>query len=315
MSTNALLDGYLDHLRVERGLAANTLAAYAVDLGKFVAHLERTLGARALRTLDASDLAGFAATLSKQGLSARSTSRHLSAVRGFLRFLRREREIDEDTSARVESPKLPRKLPVYLTVTEVDALLGSLDLTTPRGLRDAAMITLMYASGLRVTELVTLRLGDLDLSRGTVAPLGKGGKRRLVPVADVAVAIVKKYLDEVRARVIEKTTKRRGTSKARMPAGKKEDDIVFVSPRGGALTRQAFWKSLRAYVLAAGIAKPISPHKLRHSFATHLVARGADLRAVQTMLGHANVATTEIYTHVARDHVRRAHAMAHPRGR
>ncbi|MFI5298939.1 MAG: tyrosine-type recombinase/integrase, partial [Polyangiales bacterium] len=267
MSTHALLDAYLDHLRVERGLATNTLAAYAQDLGKFVAHLDTTLGARALRAMDGGDLASFAASLSKLGLSARSTARHLSAVRGFLRFLRREREIDEDTSARVESPKLPRKLPVYLTVAEVDALMASLDATTPRGLRDVAMITLMYASGLRVTELVTLRVGDLDLSRGTVAPLGKGGKRRLVPVADVAIAIVKKYLDEVRPRTIARSTAKRGAAKTM-----RDGDLAFVSPQGGALTRQAFWKSLRAYVLGAGITKAISPHKLRHSFATHLVA-------------------------------------------
>jgi integrase/recombinase XerD len=170
------------------------------------------------------------------------------------------------------------------------------------------MITLMYASGLRVSELVTLRVGDLDLARGTVTPLGKGGKRRIVPVADAAVEIVKKYLDTVRPIAIDALARRRGGAATK-------GDVAFVSPRGGALTRQSFWKTLRGYVLAAGIAKPISPHKLRHSFATHLVARGADLRAVQTMLGHANVATTEIYTHVARDHVRRAHATAHPRGR
>jgi integrase/recombinase XerD len=159
------------------------------------------------------------------------------------------------------------------------------------------MITLMYAAGLRVSELCELKLGDVDLARGVVAPLGKGGKRRLVPIADFASKLVGRYVDEVRGRGLDR------------------GDVLFLSPRGGALTRQGFWKILRGYLLKAGIAKDISPHKLRHSFATHLVARGADLRAVQTMLGHVNVATTEIYTHVAKEHVRAAHQASHPRGR
>jgi len=301
------VDAYLDHLRVERALSHNTLESYANDLRKFATFVEPSLKRRGsdLRELDGGDVAGFVVKLSKEGLSARSSARHLSAVRGFLKFLVRERVLEIDPSALVDGPKLSRKLPVHLTVREIDALLAAPDLNDPRGLRDAAMIMLMYAAGLRVSELVNLKLGDLDLSRGTVTPFGKGSKRRVVPIADLASALLKRYIDEVRPITLAMLQKR----------GDKPTDVVFVSPRGGALTRMAFFKNLRGYLLSAGINKPISPHKLRHSFATHLVARGADLRAVQTMLGHANITTTEIYTHVAADHVRRAHAEAHPRGR
>lgn len=307
MDLSTHVDAYLDHLRVERGLAANTLAAYATDLRKFAAFAEPAIARRGsgLEELDGGDIAGFLVNVSKQGISARSSARYLSSVRGFLKFLVRERMLEADPSDLVDGPKLARKLPVFLTVPEVDALLAAPDVATSRGLRDAAMITLMYAAGLRVSELVELRMGDLDFVRGTVTPLGKGGKRRIIPVAEPALALVRRYLDEVRP----------GTLVALEHRGDKPTDHLFVSPRGGALTRMGFFKNLRGYLLRAGIAKKISPHKLRHSFATHLVARGADLRAVQTMLGHVNVTTTEIYTHVARDHVRRAHAEAHPRGR
>jgi integrase/recombinase XerD len=302
------VDAYLDHLRVERALSSNTLEAYGSDLRKFTEFTEVSLarrGGKGLSELDAGDISSFLVKLSKEGLNARSSARHLSAIRGFLRFLVRERMLEVDPSALIDGPKLSRKLPVYLTIPEIDALLAAPDLNDARGLRDAAMITLMYAAGLRVSELVALRLGDLDLVRGAVTPLGKGSKRRVVPIADFAAALLKRYLEEVRPSTLDALAKR----------GEKLTDVVFVSPRGGPLTRMAFFKNLRGYLLKAGIAKPISPHKLRHSFATHLVSRGADLRAVQAMLGHANVTTTEIYTHVARDHVRRAHAEAHPRGR
>ena len=313
MELSTAVDAYLDHLRVERALSSNTLEAYGNDLRKFVEFSEVALakrgaslnGAKGLNELDTGDVASFMIKLSKEGLGARSAARHLSAVRGFLRFLVRERIVDTDASALIDAPKLARKLPVYLTVPEIDELLAAPDVTTPRGLRDAAMIMLMYAAGLRVSELVSLRIGDVDFVRGTISPLGKGAKRRMIPIADVCGTLLRRYLDAVRPSTLATLSKR----------GEKPTDVVFVSPRGGPLTRMAFFKNLRVYLLKAGIRKAISPHKLRHSFATHLVARGADLRAVQAMLGHANVTTTEIYTHVARDHVRRAHAEAHPRGR
>jgi integrase/recombinase XerD len=300
MDLGSHVDAYLDHLRVERGLAHNTLDAYARDLAKFARFAEETLATRggSLDELDAGDVSAFMVRLSKEGLGARSSARTLAAVRGFARFLVRERAMKVDPTALVDAPRLARKLPVFLTTAEIDALLAAPDVAKPRGLRDAAMITLMYAAGLRVSELVSLRLGDVDLVRGTVAPLGKGGKRRVVPIADFAGALVRRYVEQ-----------------ARPPVTAKDQHVLFVSPRGGPLTRMGFWKILRGHLLAAGIAKKVSPHKLRHSFATHLVARGADLRAVQTMLGHADISTTEIYTHVARDHVRRAHEKAHPRGK
>lgn len=304
MELASAVDAYLDHLRVERALSPNTLEAYGNDLRKFVEFAEGRVGDK-LRELDVGDVASFMVRLSKEGLTARSTARHLSAVRGLLRFLVRERMIDVDPSELVEPPKLSQKLPLYLTVPEIDALLAAPDLNEPRGLRDAAMITLMYAAGLRVSELVRLRLGDVDLVRGALSPLGKGGKRRVIPIAEFAAALLRRYLDEVRPTTLEALRAR----------GEKPTDVVFVSPRGGPLTRMAFFKTLRGYLLKAGIAKSISPHKLRHSFATHLLSRGADLRAVQAMLGHVKITTTEIYTHVASDHVRRAHAEAHPRGR
>ncbi len=299
MDLTTLVDAYLDHLRVERGLAANTLEAYGHDLSLFAEFAQGALDKRGgeLQELDAGDVASFLVWLSKRGLSARSAARTLSAVRGLSKFLLRERATETDATELVDTPKLARKLPVFLTIPEVDSLLAAPDATKPRGLRDAAMITLMYAAGLRVSELCSLKLGDVDLARGVVAPLGKGGKRRLVPIADFAGKLVRRYVEEVRGRALAR------------------GDVLFLSPRGGPLTRQGFWKILRRYLLKAGIAKKISPHKLRHSFATHLVTRGADLRAVQTMLGHANIVSTEIYTHVAKEHIRQAHAAAHPRGR
>lgn len=310
MELSTAVDAYLDHLRVERALSSNTLEAYGNDLRKFIEFSEVALAKRGstIRELDTGDIASFMIKLSKDGLGARSAARHLSAVRGFLRFLVRERVVETDASALIDAPKLARKLPVYLTVAEIDELLAAPDVSTKRGLRDAAMITLMYAAGLRVSELVLLRVGDLDLVRGTITPLGKGAKRRVIPIAEVCGTLLRRYLDEARPATLAALSKR-------AKQGEKSTDVVFVSPRGGPLTRMAFFKNLRGYLLKAGIRKAISPHKLRHSFATHLVARGADLRAVQAMLGHANVTTTEIYTHVARDHVRRAHAEAHPRGR
>lgn len=307
------VDAYLDHLRVERGLSANTLEAYARDLDKFTTFTEKALAGRSgdVRELDAGDVSAFVVELSKAGLSARSSARHLSAVRGFARFLVRERLIPVDPTTLVDMPRLSRKLPVFLSIDEVGRLLAAPETSTPRGLRDAAMITLMYASGLRVSELVGLQLGELDAQRGTVTPLGKGGKRRVIPVADRALALVARYLEEARPLALAKAVAKHGTTGK---ATKKAEATVFLSPRGAPFSRMGFFKILRVHLLTAGISRPISPHKLRHSFATHLVAGGADLRAVQTMLGHADIATTEIYTHVARDHVREAHRRAHPRG-
>ncbi len=296
MDLQGWIDAYLDHLRVERNLAKNSLDAYARDLNDLARHVG---GDREPRSITPEDLSGLMVSNVKRGFGARSSCRQLSGMRGFFRFLVRERVVPEDPTMLVERPKLPRRLPRVMSLEEVERLLGAPDLGIPRGICHAAMLQLMYASGLRVSELLNLRLADLDRQRGLVAPLGKGGKRRLVPVGEVALEYVDRYLREVRPLVASEG-----------------EATLFVSPKGGgAYTRKHFWRLVRDYAVQVGIVPLPSPHKLRHSFATHLLRGGADLRAVQAMLGHADLGTTEIYTHVARDHVRAAHSKAHPRAR
>ncbi len=285
------IDGYLDHLRVERGLAPLTVEAYGRDLAKLAAHL-----AAQGDELGPGAVASFLVALGDDGIGARSAARTLSAVRGLCRYLVREKALAQDPCELIERPKLGRRLPHVLSVDEVVRLLHAPDPATARGRRDRAMLQLMYAAGLRVSELCKLALADVDRRRGVVAAFGKGGKRRLVPVGEVALASLDAYLADRAAH--------RFAAKSR---------VLFLSPRGKALTRQAFWKRVAAYARAAGIRKPVSPHKLRHSFATHLLAHGADLRSVQAMLGHSDIATTEVYTHVVGDHVRRQYFKAHPR--
>lgn len=292
MNLHRAIDVFLDHLRVERALAKNTLEAYARDLGALAAEV----GDVDVAAIGPGDISALMSTNLEHGFGARSSARQLSALRGFFKFLVREKEMKVDPTDAIDRPKLGRKLPRTFTFDEISRLLAMPDVSTDRGLRDAAMIHLMYASGLRVSELCSLVVGDLDTNAGIVKPLGKGGKRRVVPVGEVALAHLTAYLNDVRPKLAKPTTR-----------------PLFVSPRGGALTRQGFWKLLGRYARAAGIRTPLSPHKLRHSFATHLLAGGADLRAVQAMLGHADLGTTEIYTHIAQDHVRRAHEKAHPR--
>jgi integrase/recombinase XerD len=288
------IDAYLDHLRVERGLSKNTLDAYGRDLAALAAQVgeaasPRDVGAAAIAALLDANVA--------RGFGARSTARQLSGLRGFFRFLVRERAIDADPTALVDRPRIRARLPRVLSFEEVERLLAAPDASTDRGALHAAMLQLMYASGLRVSELCRLRVADVDLQRGLVSALGKGGKRRLVPVGEVALDHVTRYVREVRPRHV----------------GAAGETALFVSPQGGAYTREAFWKIVRRCAVAAGIVPLPSPHKLRHSFATHLLRGGADLRAVQAMLGHADLGTTEIYTRVAADHVRAAHTKSHPR--
>jgi integrase/recombinase XerD len=223
--------------------------------------------------------------------------RQLSAVRGLFKFLLRERTIERDPCALLVQPRLGRRLPRALSREDVLAIVDKPDVTTPRGARDAAMLHLLYACGLRVSELCTLRIGDLDRERGVVHVRGKGDKRRLVPVGEVALSLTAAYLTGSRARWVKKTAV----------------NVLFLSPSGRALTRQGIWKIIKRYARAAGVTAPVAPHKMRHSFATHLLQGGADLRAVQAMLGHADLGTTEIYTRIAQDHVHAAHKRSHPR--
>ena len=288
------IDAYLDHLRVERALAGNTLEAYARDLNALAAHVGEDAEPTAI---GAEAIAGLMVKNVERGFGARSSARQLSALRGFFRFLVRERAIPEDPTTLVDRPKLSRRLPRVLSFEQVERLLAAPDTTTDRGALHAAMLHLMYASGLRVSELCALRLSDLDTQRGLVRARGKGGKQRLVPVGEVALAHATRYLRDVRPQ--------------HAPPGA---PTLFVSTRGsGRFTREGFWRMIRRYAAGVGIVPLPSPHKLRHSFATHLLRGGADLRAVQAMLGHADLGTTEIYTHVAQDHLRAAHAKSHPR--
>lgn len=307
VSLHAELDAFLDHLRVERALSANTLSAYGTDLTKFLRFAEAR-GLSRGRDLDQRLVSDWLSELKQSGLGPRSAGRHLSALRGFARFLVKEGELRTDPTRLAARPRLGRRLPRTLSEHELVRLIEAPDRTTSRGLRDRAMLSLAYAAGLRVSELVRLELGDIDLKRGIVAAFGKGQKRRLVPLGEVALEHLSEYL-AVRSK--PKTKRRAAEHHA---TGKhRATSALFVSPRGGHLTRQGFWKIVRQHAAAAGLRGPVHPHKLRHSFATHLLAGGADLRSVQAMLGHAVVATTEIYTHVTREHVAAAHRRSHPR--
>jgi integrase/recombinase XerD len=289
------VDAYLDHLRVERALAPKTLEAYARDLGKLCAHAERE-GVSGPEGIDGTFVSTYLVALGRLGLGARSAARGLSAVHGFGRFLVRERVIPSDPCELVERPRVVRKLPKVLVIDEIRRILDAPDATTPRGIRDRAMLQVMYGAGLRVSEIVGLKVGDVDRARGLVSAFGKGQKRRLVPLGEHALDALDAYLA---ARAADRRAK--------------SSTVLFLSPRGGPLTRQGVWKMLVGYARGVGVTKPSSPHKLRHSFATHLLEGGADLRSVQALLGHADISTTEIYTHLGDDHVREAYAKAHPR--
>jgi integrase/recombinase XerD len=290
---------FLDHLKVERQLTPATLAAYGHDLASFAATLQRR-GVKAAASVRNIDLLEHLAELAGQ-LSARSQARRLSALRQLFKYLKHERVVPTNPTEDIDMPRFGRRLPTFLTLVEVDALLAAPDRRTDRGARDGAMLELLYATGLRVSELVRLRLPAINFQAGYLVAYGKGRKERLVPIGEVALLSLRYYVDNVRARLL------------RPSAGAKVQDAAFLTRLGRSMTRQSFWKILGAYARAAGIRKNISPHQLRHSFATHLIERGADLRAVQAMLGHADIGTTEIYTHLSRGHLRSVYDRFHPR--
>ena len=302
MTLDGLVEAYLNHLRVERALSPRTLEAYGRDLNKLLAFAEESGIGRA-EALDLGTISGWLGRLANDGLGARSAARHLSAVRGLMKFLLREGVLSSDPTELSARPRFGRRLPRTLSEAEVLQLLAAPDISNLRGLRDRAMLSVTYAAGLRVSELVGLTAGDVDLSRGIVSAFGKGGKRRLVPLGNITLDHVQAYLN---ARAELGGGAARGIRKA-------GPDVLFPSPRGGPLTRQGFWKIVGRYARGIGLRGRVYPHQLRHSFATHLLSGGADLRSVQTMLGHASVTTTEIYTHISGDHVRKAHRRSHPR--
>jgi integrase/recombinase XerD len=289
------IDAYLDHLRVERRLAPLTLESYSRDLAGLARFAESA--GLAVEAVSRQDLEAFVRGLMSAGLSPRSTARAVASVRGFYRFLVLDRRLEASPADDLHAPRAWPALPRFLSIEEVDRLLAAPDVATPRGLRDRAMLEVLYATGLRVSELVGLQASDLNLEAGYLTCTGKGSKQRLVPIGDQAVTWVRRYLHEGRAAILK------GRSSPRL----------FVNARGGSLSRVGYWKILKGHGARAGLPRSLSPHVLRHSFATHLLDRGADLRAIQMMLGHADLSTTQIYTHVLDARMRTIYERFHPR--
>jgi integrase/recombinase XerD len=293
----AELDQFSDALWLEDGLAPKSLESYRRDLAQLFAWLDR----QGLGPTEAGrgDIERFLAHRALDlGIAARSLARQLTAIKRYQRWLLREGRRADDPTLTVDAPRLPRPLPKSLSETDVEALLAAPDIDTPRGLRDKAMLEALYAAGFRVSELVGLPLAAVSLTEGVVRIMGKGRKERLVPLGEVALDWIIRYLREARPALL----RGRGA------------EALFVTERGGPMTRQMFWYLIKRHANAAGIGAPLSPHTLRHAFATHLLNHGADLRVVQMLLGHADIATTQIYTHVARERLRKLHAEHHPRG-
>jgi integrase/recombinase XerD len=296
LTWDELIDRYISYLIVEKGLADKSIQAYAGDLKAFSGYLEK----EKIQTTDNADTAAilkYVIDLRRKGLSARSRARHLITIRGFYAFLLQFGILNQNPAQLVDLPKIGIKLPEVLSVEQVNRLLAMPDRSNPLQLRDAAMLELIYAAGLRVSELVTLQLAAVNLEAGFVRVLGKGDKERIVPIGAKAIECLRNYLSSARPFLLKKNVSK----------------TLFVARAGNPMTRQGFWKLLRRYALLAGIQK-VSPHSLRHSFATHLLEGGADLRAVQTMLGHVDIATTQIYTHVAQKRLIEIHRQCHPRG-
>jgi integrase/recombinase XerD len=283
------IDRYVQYLRIEKGVAQNTLDAYKHDLAMYAEHLAGT----ALLDVQASDVSGFIKFLYQRKLKPRSAARAIAAVRGLHRFLILERATSSNPTANVEAPKWWKPLPTVLSMEEVDRLLAAPDTSVPSGVRDKAMLEVVYATGLRVTELIELKVDGVNLDSGFIRCIGKGSKERIVPLGESASDAVRVYLKSARPRVAS--------------------ELLFLTDRGKPLTRTMFEQTVKAYGKGVGITRKITPHVLRHSFATHLLERGADLRAVQMMLGHADISTTEIYTHVVRERLKAIYRSFHPR--
>ncbi|MHB1174261.1 MAG: site-specific tyrosine recombinase XerD [Sulfuriferula sp.] len=291
------LDGFCDLLWLEDGLSPNTLQSYRRDLTQFSVWLE-TIRSTLLLDVNQADIEAYLQYRFSRKTSPRSTARLLSALKRFYRLALRDGRIALDPTLKIDTPKLPRSLPKSLSEADVDRLLNTPDTTEPLGLRDKAMLETLYASGLRVSELVTLRVVNASLDMGVLSVMGKGGKERMVPLGEEALLWLSRYLSDARQLILGTTI----------------SDALFVTQRGAAMTRQAFWYLIKRRALQAGLARLPSPHVLRHAFATHLLNHGADLRVVQMLLGHADISTTQIYTHVARERLKQLHAKHHPRG-
>ena len=285
-----LLDAFCDALWLEDGLSKNSIASYRADLLQLVAFLDK-------KFIEMQEADLFAFLASRKG-RASSAARRVSTLKRFYRYCLRERLVAGDSSLKIDPPKRVPRFPKSLSESDVEALLAAPDIATPLGLRDRAMLETLYATGLRVSELVALKTFEANLDAGVVRVMGKGSKERLVPLGEESLDWIRRYLKEARMALLR---------------GRASDDL-FVTARGAAMTRQMFWHLLRRYAAQAGLKKPISPHTLRHAFATHLLNHGADLRVVQLLLGHSDISTTQIYTHVARERLKQLHAKHHPRG-
>ena len=297
MNSSSLIDEFCDALWLEDGLARNTLDSYRRDLSQFATWLEALHGKRLLEG-NLVDIQAYLGHLFRKKTRASSAARLLSSLKRFYRFALRQGKIAVDPTLNIDAPKLPRGLPKSLNEQDVESLLAAPRVEEALGLRDRTMLETLYASGLRVTELITLKMSQVSQDMGVVRVIGKGSKERLVPLGEEALAWIKRYLREARPSLLN---------------GKVSDDL-FVTGRGEAMTRQAFWYLIKRYALQAGLGKQLSPHTLRHAFATHLLNHGADLRVVQLLLGHSDISTTQIYTHVARERLKQLHAKHHPRG-
>ena len=296
-SLDALCDQYINYLLFEKGLAQKTIESYSRDLTRYLDFLS-SKGISKIAEADTPLILQHLINLRNDGLGSRSTARHLVTLRGFYKYLVQEKVIKRNPARLVDLPKSGLKLPDVLSVTEVKLLLDLPDMNTPLGLRNAAMLELLYASGLRVSELVNLKLLDLNTEAGFVRVMGKGSKERIIPIGIYAKNRLDDYIKSARPPLLKDRV----------------SQYLFVARAGKPMTRQGFWKLLKRYALQAGINKKITPHSIRHSFASHLLEGGADLRTVQVMLGHVDIATTQIYTHVARDRLKQMHAKYHPRG-
>ena len=290
------IEPFMDYLILERGLSVNTLESYRRDLGHFVQFLGPN-GQPSAEMLTTSNIIAYLAYLRELGRATTTVSRNLASLRSFFHYLVRQELIAVDPTAYVEAPKVEKRLPKVLSIHEVERLLEAPDVSTAPGFRDKAMLELLYATGIRVSELVSIRTGDINLSSGFLRCMGKGGKERIIPLGEVAQQALLQYIEHGRQEMLHQ----------------RNSDALFLNHHGKQMSRQGFWKILKKYARSANIYKDITPHTLRHSVATHLLERGADLRSVQEMLGHADISTTQIYTHVTRSHIKEAYVAAHPR--
>lgn len=290
------IDMFLNYLSVERGLSKNTIISYREDLDSYLGFIKNN-HITVLSKTTKENISSYMQKQKDKGISPNSIARRLAAIKSFYRFLLRERILQNDPSSLIDAPKLWKKIPDTLSLNEVESLLNQPNLKNKQGLRDKAILETLYATGMRVSEAANLKLEDVNLEIGFLKCVGKGNKERIIPLGQKAIASISKYLEKSRPALL----------------GKKQSENIFISRLGEKISRQSLWKIIKKYAKEAGIKKPIKPHILRHSFATHMLERGADLRSVQEMLGHANISTTQIYTHINKDRLKSIHRMFHPR--